>query len=223
MAKIIRPTYPAEFSFGILLLIFLLSSFLSYGIFNLRWHEVIHQGLGLLPMALAGSAVVIATLVLWEEFLFPVRIKPVEDEIIFRNHFTKLKTQVVIYSVIPIIVVFLYFNFDVNPIPFIFWASICVIAPVTGKLISGIKNYNDFLKLSGDAIAFKNNQKEGVLPTIGIEQIQIITNAENGDHKLQILMKNSTVVTIDLDEMELEEYYTTIEKFINSHYQGLVK
>jgi hypothetical protein len=223
MAKIIRPTYPAEFSFGILLLIFLLSSFLSYEIFDLKWHDVIHGGHGILPMALAGLVVVIATLIMWEEFLFPVRIKPMEDEIIFRNHFTKLKMQVLIYSAIPIIVVFLYLNFDVNPVVFTIWASFCVIAPVTGKLISGIKNYNDFLKLSGEAIAFKNNQKEGVLIVKEIEQIRIITNAENGHHKLQIFMKNNNEETIDLDEMELEDYYKTIEQFIHSHYKGLIK
>jgi hypothetical protein len=223
MAKIIRPTYPKEFSIGLLLIIFLLSSFLSFEIFDVRWHEVMEGGTPLLGMVLAGIAVVIMALILWEEFLFPVRIKPVEDQILFRNHFTKLKTQVLIYCFIPIIVCFVFLNYQVSYLPFFIWAGVCLIAPVAGKLISGIKNYNDFLKLTNDTLEFKNNEKEGVLPVSEIREILLIKDEDNVLHKVQVLMLDNRQVIIDLDEMELEAYYHTIDEFIRGHYRALVK
>jgi hypothetical protein len=223
MAKIVRPTYPKEFSIGMLLLIFVLSSFLSFEIFAVKWQQVLDGGSPMLGMLLAGLAVVIMSLILWEEFLFPVRIKPVEDEIVFRNHFTKLKTQVLIYCAIPAIVVFVYFNYEVSHFPFFIWAGICIIAPVAGKLISGIKNYNDFLKISNDAIEYKNNAEEGVLRVHEIKEIGLIRDEAGVLHKIQAEMKNNTTVMIDLDEMELEAYYETIDEFIRSHFGALLR
>lgn len=223
MAKIIRPTYPLEFSIGLLLLIFLLSTFISFEIFDAKWHAVMDGEGPLLGMALSGIAIVIMALILWEEFLFPVRLKPADDKIVFRNHSTKLRTQVLIYCAIPIIVVFIYFNYPVSPLAFSLWAFVCLISPVAGKLISGIKNYNDFLKLTDDTIAYKNNEREGVLPVSGIREIMLIRDESNVLHKVKVLMRNDTEVIIDLDEMELEAYYQTIEGFIRGHYTDLVK
>jgi hypothetical protein len=222
MAKIIRPTYPREFSIGMLILIFALSSFLSFEIFSLKWHDVMEGGTPLLGMVLAGVAVVIMSLIVWEEFLFPVRIKPVEDEIIFRNHFTKLKTQVFIYLAIPVIVGFVYFNYEVSLFPFFIWAAICMIIPAT-KLASGIKNYNDFLKISNDTIEYKDNEKQGVLQVREIQEIIPIRDEENVLHKIEVQMLNSRRVIIDLDEMELEAYYQTIDEFIKGHYMALLR
>lgn len=223
MAKIIRPTYPLEFSIGLLLLIFFLSAFLSFEIFAVTWHEITEGGSPLLGMILAGVVVVIVALILWEEFLFPVRIKPTEDRIIFRNHFTKLKTQVLIYCAVPLIIIFLYLNYEVRPVAFFVWASVCIAAPLVGKLMSGIKNYNDFLSLTDGAIAYKNNEKEGVLKVSEIREIVLIKDEANVLHKIQVVMHNDSQVTIDLDEMELEAYYQTIEHFIKGHYSSLVK
>jgi hypothetical protein len=223
MAKIVRPTYPKEFSIGMLLLIFVLSSFLSFEIFTVKWQQVLDGGSPMLGMLLAGLAVVIMSLILWEEFLFPVRIKPMADEIVFRNHFTKLKTQVLIYCAIPVIVVFVYFNYEVSHFPFFIWAGICIIAPVAGKLISGIKNYNDFLKISNDAIEYKNNAEEGVLRVYEIKEIGLIRDEADVLHKIQVEMKNNTTVMIDLDEMELEAYYETIDEFVRSHFGALLR
>jgi hypothetical protein len=223
MAKTIRPTYPKEFSIGLLLIIFVLSSFLSFEIFDVSWHEIMDGGAPLLGMILAGAAVVIMALILWEEFLFPVRIKPVEDEVLFRNHFTKLKTQVLIYCVIPVIVVFIFLNYKVSYLPFLIWAGVCLVMPVAGKLISGIKNYNDFLKLTNDKLEYKNNEKEGVLPVRDIREINLIKDEDNVLHKVQVVMHDNRQVIIDLDEMELEAYYQTIDEFIRSHYKTLVK
>jgi hypothetical protein len=222
MAKTIRPTYPKEFSIGLLLLIFALSSFLSFEIFAVRWSEVMKGGSQLLGMLLSGLAVVIMAMILWEEFLFPVRIKPTEDKIVFRNHVTKLKTQVLIYCAIPVIVGFIYFNYEVSPVPFIIWSAICLIAPVAGKLASGIKNYNDFLKLTNDSIEYKNNEKGGVLSVRDIQEITLLKDEANVLHKVQVRMLNNSQVMIDLDEMELDAYCLTIEEFIKSHYMALV-
>lgn len=223
MAKIIRSTYPVEFSIGLLLLIFALSTFLSFEIFAVKWREVTEGGAPIFGMLLSGVAVVIMSLILWEEFLFPVRIKPVEDQIVFRNHFTKLKTQVVMYCAIPVIVLFIYFNYEVKYVTFFIWAAVCITSPVVGKLISGIRNYNDFLKLTNDTIEYKNNKKEGVLPVRDIQEIILIKDEANVLHKVQVLMQNNSKVIIDLDEMELESYYQTIDGFIKGHYQDLVR
>lgn len=222
MAKVIRPTYPKEFSIGMLILIFVLSSFLSFEIFDVKWHDVMEASTPLLGMMLAGSAVVVMSLIVWEEFLFPVHIKPVEDEIIFRNHFTKLKTQVLIYCIIPVIVGFVFFNYAVSYVPFFIWATICLIAPA-GKLLSGIKNYNDFLKISHDTIEYKNNEKEGLLKVSEIREIVPVRDEDGVLHKIRVRMMNESDVTIDLDEMELEAYFQTIDEFIKGHYQALLK
>jgi hypothetical protein len=222
MAKIIRPTYPKEFSIGMLILLFVLSSFLSFEIFAVKWHDVMERTSPIVGMALAGVAVVIMSLIVWEEFLFPIHIKPAEDEIIFRNHFTKLKTQVLVYCAIPIIVGLVYFNYEVSLFPFFIWATICMIVPA-GKLLSGIKNYNDFLKISNDAIEYKNNEKEGKLRVSEIKEIVPIRDEANVLHKIQVLMLNNSQTIIDLDEMELEPYYQTIDEFIKGHYNLLLR
>ena len=218
MAKIIRHTYPKEFSIGLLLLVFVLASFLSFEIFEVKWGEIMTGSNQIFGMMLAGLAVVLMALILWEEFLFPVRFKPTADEIIFRNHSTKLQTQIAIYCAIPLIVGFLFFSYAISPVPFFIWAAVCLVAPVAGKLASGLKNYNDFLKLTNDAIEFKNNEKEGVLRITEIQEITLIKDEENILHKVKVHMLNNTEVMIDLDEMELEAYCETIEKFITGHY-----
>lgn len=222
MAKIIRPTYPMEFSIGLLLLIFVVSGFLSFEIFAVKWHEVMEGGSPILGMMLAGMAVVIMSLIVWEEFLFPVRIKPVEEEIIFRNHFTKLKTQVLIYCAIPVIIGVVYFNYAVNYFSFFVWTTICVITPL-GKLVSGIKNYNDFLKITNDTIEYKNNEKSGVLRVSEIQGIVLIRDEANVLHKIKVQMLNNRETIIDLDEMELEAYYQTIDEFVKGHHKMLLK
>jgi hypothetical protein len=223
MAKIIRPTYPLNFSIGLLLLIFLLSAFISFEIFDTTWHAVVGGEGPMLGMALAATAVVIMALILWEEFLFPVRIKPVEDEIIFRNHFTKLKTQMLIYCMIPAIVVFIYVSYNVSLVPFFIWATICTVVPVAGKLISGLKNYNDFLKFTDNTIEYKNNAKEGLILVSDIREIVLIKDEAHVLHKIKVLMSDKTELIIDLDEMELEAYFETIETFIVSHYGSLLR
>jgi len=223
MVKVIRPAYPLEFSIGLLLLIFFLSAFISFEIFDTTWHAIIEGNGPMLGMTLSGIAVVIMALILWEEFLFPVRIKPIEEEIIFRNHFTKLKTQVLIYCLIPAIVVFLYLNYKVNAWPFFIWATICMLAPVAGKLISGIKNYNDFLKFTNGTIEYQNNEEKAVLPVSDIRLITLIKDEAGTLHKVKLRMSDNREVVIDLDEMELEAYFQSIELFIANHYSALLK
>ena len=223
MAKIIRPTYPLEFSIGLLLLIFVLSVFISFEIFDTRW-ALIMEGQGpIAGMVLAGVATVIMALILWEEFLFPVRIKPAENAIVFRNHFTKLQTQLLIYCMIPVIVVFIYFNYKVSTLAFFIWAAICLIVPVAGKLLSGIRNYNDFLKLTNETIEYRNNEKEGVLPISNVCEIVMIRDDANVLHKFKVHMQDGTHVIVDLDEMELEAFLQTIDLFIRNHYSGRVR
>jgi hypothetical protein len=225
MAKIIRPTYPVEFSIGLLILIFVLSFFLSSQIFDVRWRELMDGTNVYFGMFLISSAVVIMVLILWEEFLFPIKIKPGADGMVFHNHRTKLKTQLLIYFIIPAIFIFVYFYFGpkINTIRFIIWAAICTIMPVAIKLVSGINNYNDFLKLTDDRIEYKNNQESGIFYVKDIQRITPIRDERKVLHKMDVSTAQGGNVTIDLDEMELEAFLDSIDHFITAHYPALVK
>jgi len=224
MGKIIRPTYPLEFSIGLLLLIFVLSFFLSYQIFDVPQHDLPEDASIYFGMFLVSSAVIIMLLVLWEEFLFPVKVKPtVDGGVMFRNHRKKLIKQILIYCAIPVIFGFIYFEYKINHVRFIIWAAICVITPVAGKLISGINNYNDFLKLTNDTIEFKNNEKVGIFELKNLHRIVLVKDDRNVLHKIQLVKTDGKEVIIDLDEMELEAFIDSIGKFITHHYKDLLK
>jgi hypothetical protein len=223
MGKIIRKTYPTEFSMGILLLIFIISGFLSPELFDVPLHDL-HQYKAIAPgMFLVSIAVIIMVLIMWEEILFPIKLKSQDGGILFRNHSTKLKTQVFIYSSIPAIFIFVYLNYEVHHVRFIIWAAVCIIPPVIEKIASGINNYNDFLKLTNEVIQYKNNEKEGTFQIEDIQYIKVIKDDRNVIKKIQLLFTNNDHLTIDLDEMELEAFYVYINKYINNHYKHLLK
>ncbi|HEY5745892.1 MAG TPA: heavy metal transporter [Chryseolinea sp.] len=221
MGKIIRPTYPLEFSIGLLILIFVLSFFLSSQLFYIQWHELMEGTNAYFGMLLISVAVLIMVLILWEEFLFPIKVKPEKDGVIFRNHRTKLKTQLLIYCIIPVIFAFVYFNFNVNIVRFIIWATLCTVIPVVVKLVSGINNYNDFLKLTDKIIAYKNNKKSGVFELKEIQRLTLLRDEGNVLHKIQVSTHHENLI-IDLDEMELDAFLNSIDQFITSHYKHLL-
>jgi hypothetical protein len=223
MAKIIRSTYPKEISIGLLLLVLVITAFLSLRIFDgpaARLNEGKNIYLG---AAMVGSAVVIMMLVLWEEFLFPIRVKLDGDVVVFQNHRSKLKKQALIFCPIPLIFIAVYTLYAVNLLAFSIWAAICIISPIAGKLISGIKNYNDFLKLTDDRLEYKNNEKEGGYELKHVQQIVLLKDETKVLHKIQLILTNGQSVLIDLDEMELEDYCVSIDEYLNKHYASLVK
>jgi len=223
MAKIIRQTYPLEVSIGILLLVFALSMFLSGQIFEIKQPDL-NEGKNLyLGMFLVSTSVIIMLLILWEEFLFPVKINQEEGKAVYRNHRTKLKKQALIYCIIPAIFIFIYLHYEVNLVRYCIWAVICVVTPVVGKLISGINNYNDFLVLTNERIEFKNNEKVGNIELQDIKKIIPIRDQRHVLYKVQVLLTDDTLITIDLDEMELEAYFGSIDGFISTHYGWLLK
>ncbi|WP_028978591.1 hypothetical protein [Sporocytophaga myxococcoides] len=221
MRKLIRPTYPKEFSIGLLLLIFIFSIFLSHQIFDVPFLEIsksnVYPG-----MILVGVAVIIMVLIIWEEFLFPIKIKEVNNEIVFRNRRNKLKTQVFIYLFIPAIFGFIYFEYEINHIRFFLWAAVCIIAPIVEKLASGINNYNDFLKFSNDFIEFRNNKKAGLIKLKEVLNFTLVKDEHGVIKKIQLLKSNNEEVIIDLDEMELEAFYDTINNYIANHYEHMM-
>jgi hypothetical protein len=223
MRKVIRPTYPAEFSIGMLALIFIISCLLSHQIFDVPFSDLDQNKSVYFGMFLVGIAVVIMLLIIWEEILFPIRAKEVQGGVIFRNHAAKLKTQLLIYCSIPAIFGFIYFEYDVNHLRFFIWAAVCIASPIVEKIASGINNYNDFLELTNDKIEFKDNEKEGCFEIKEIQSITIIKDERNIIHKIQLLLTNNDNVTIDLDEMELDAFYDSIYKFITIHYKHLLK
>ena len=222
MSKIIRPTYPAGFSFGLLLLIFVIIYFLSHQIFDVRIHDLDENKNVYFGMFLAAMAVIIMILIVWEEFLFPVRIKVVDGGIMFRNHRTKLVAQLLIYLTIPAIFTFIYFNYEVKAIRFWIWAVVCIGTPAIEKIFSGINNYNDFLKLTDTEIAYKNNELEGKYLVKEIKSITIVKDDRNVINKIKLFFITSDNVTIDLDEMELDAFYDSISTFITERYAELV-
>lgn len=223
MAKLIRKTYPKEVSIGLLLLVFVIAAFLSHQIFEGR-AALLNEGkntyLGALMVA---SAVVIMMLVLWEEFLFPVHIRFEGKAVVFSNHRSKLKKQVLIFLLIPVIFAAVYTLYAVNLLGFIIWAGICIISPIAGKLISGLKNYNDFLKLTDETLEYKNNEQEGVYELKHLQQIVLMKDETNILHKIQLVLTNGQSVQIDLDEMEIDAFCVSIDEYFNAHYKDKVK
>ena len=140
MGKIIRPTYPKEFSIGLMLLIFVIAGLLSHQIFNVPYSKLAENLNVFFGMFLVGIAVVIMVLIIWEEILFPIKTKEVNGGMVFRNHGAKLKTQIFIYCSIPAIFCFIYFEYEVNHVRFFIWATVCMVAPVAyfcQKLLHG--------------------------------------------------------------------------------------
>ena len=223
MGKIIKPSYPIEISIGLLILIFALSFFLSGQIFAIPRMDLQGDYSVYFGMFLASVAVLIMVLILWEELLFPVAVDLEQEEVIFRNHRTKLKIQAFIYLSIPAIFAFIYLNYQLHEVRFYIWAAICILVPVVAKLVSGINNYNDFLKLTFDTIEYKNNKKEGAFEIKNIQQIIPIKDERDVLYKVQLSLANNSQVTIDLDEMELEVFYDSIEKYITDNYHSLIK
>jgi len=221
--KVVRKTYRRDVSFGLMVIIFSVVFFLAGQLFEKHQPNLggfIDLNFG---KALVSIAVVVMILILWEEILFHVHIKPVDDGLIFRNHATKLKFQVMIYLIIPLIIGFLYVNYQLNVFRFFSWAIVVTGLPVIGKLMSGIKNYNDFLKLTVSAIQYKNNELQGTYLLSDVRRMVLIKDDGHVLHKLKLELATGNPVTIDLDEMELEDFYEAINKYIDVHYPHLLK
>lgn len=218
MPKLIRSTYPRPFSIALLSLIFIISCLLSFQIFTVSFHDLEENREILGGMLLVGTAVIIMLLIIWEEFLFPIKVKEINGGLIFRNHRTKLTAQLLIYCSIPAIFIFIYLEFEVNLVQFIICATVCIIVPVLEKLASGLNNYNDFLKLTKEKIEFKDNDKEGSFDLKNIQKIVIIKDEGNIIKKIKLVLKNHENVAIDLDKMELDAFFGPIYKFITTKY-----
>lgn len=223
MTKTIRKTYPRDFSIGVLIIIFTCVFFLAGQLFEK--HQPNLNGYLNMYVAyfLVSLAVLIMILILWEESLFPVTIIPEGDELIFRNHRTKLKIQALIFLSIPVIITFLFLNYEVKTFRFFGWAAVCAGLPILAKLISGINNYNDFLTLTSSYIEYKNNELEGKINISEVKSIEL-TKDEKGLHQKLILnMKTGDPLTIDMDEMELEDFYEAIDEYISEQYKSLFR
>jgi hypothetical protein len=221
MGKIIRPTYPREFSVGLLILIFALVFLLSSQVFDVHWGELLEGTNAYYGMLLVAFAVVVMVVIIWEEFFFPVKLKSVNGGVVFRNHTNKLHIQLLIYCIIPAIFAFVYTQFKVDDTRFFIWAAISTLLPVAIKLISGLKNYNDFLKLTHDIIVYKNNKKEGVLALKDIQRLTLIRDERKVLHKIEVLTNGKSLI-IDLDEMELDAFLNAIDEFIATHYKDFL-
>jgi hypothetical protein len=223
MKNIIRPTYPKEFSIGLILLIFIIACFLSHQIFVVPIHDLNQNQDIYIGMFLASVAVIIMVLILWEEILFPVKLKAVDGGIEFRNRKSKLRMQLMMYCCIPLILGYIYFNFEVKWFRFILWVAVCMVPPILEKIISGVNNYEDFLKLTDNSIEYKNNEKEGNILIKDIVYISFMKDDRNFVEKIKLVLKNTEEVIIDLDEMELDAFYDSIQTFVKTHYTQMLR
>ncbi|HCX24888.1 MAG: heavy metal transporter [Flammeovirgaceae bacterium] len=223
MTKTIRKTYPRDFSIGVLIIIFTCVFFLAGQLFEKHQPNLSDYLNMYVAYFLVSLAVLVMILILWEEILFPVTIKPEGDGLIFRNHRTKLKIQALFFLSIPAIIVFLFLNYEINTFRFFGWAAVNTGLPILGKLISGINNYNDFLTLTSSYIEYKNNELEGKFEVCDIQSIHINKDDKGLHQKLVLEFKSSESVTIDMDEMELEDFYESIDEYIAEHYKSLLK
>jgi hypothetical protein len=222
MEKIVRRAYPVEVSLLMLGFIFLVVCFFTKDIFEISFNYPTPDKTGIMGMFLVGAAVVIALLIIWEELLFPVVLKQNNDTLTVNNHQEKLLIQTCIYLAIPAIFFFIYKNFNISMFHFAVWAGICLIVPIMAKIYSGIINYNDYLKLSPYEIEYKNNEKEGKFQVSEVSYIQVIKDRNNILSKLKLGINNTEII-IDLDEMELDAYYNSIEEFTQRTYNNLLK
>lgn len=222
MGKVIRQAYPAQFSIGLLLLIFAMSFFLSAQIFEGLPAAMREGARAYFGMFLVSTAVTLMVLILWEEFLFPIKVIPAETGVVFRNHRNKLKTQLLIYCVIPAIYIFIYVFYEVNQVRFFIWAIVNIFVPFAGKLFSGINNYNDFLKLTSEVVEFRNNEKSGKFQVGNLTYITLVRDERNVLHNILVGIDDGEV-EISIDEMELDAYHSAIDSYISTHYAGLVR
>lgn len=222
MGKVIRSTYPLDFSIGLLMLIFAMACLLSHQIFDVPIHQMNESEGIYFGMFLASIPVVIMVIIVWEEILFPVKVKELDDALVFRNHRTKLRLQILIYCCIPAILGFIYWEYEVNHIRFFIWSAVCMVPPIAEKIISGVNNYNDFLKFTDKEIEYKNNEKIGLFDIKNIQKIIIKRDDRQIIQKIELLFYTGNPITIDLDEMELDEFYDSIESSLSEKYARLM-
>ena len=223
MTNVVRKTYPAAFSAGIMILIYALTFFLSQQIFTVPISALNQNKSVYFGMFLASTAVIIMILILWEELLFPIKLREVNGGMIFHNHRNKIRTQLLIYCTIPAIFSYIYLNYEVNLIRFLILTAICILLPIVEKIASGINNYNDFLQLTNEEVEYKDNEKVGTFKIKDIQTFTIITHDKEHTHQIELLFKNNDTVTIDLHEMELEAYYVSIYDYMKIHYGHMLK
>jgi hypothetical protein len=222
MAKVIRKNYPRDVSFGILAIVFVVTFFLSGQLFEKQSFESQLLIEKYLAEFLVSSAVTLMVLIIWEELLFPVKVIHEKDGELFRNHKSKLILQLIMYLAIPVIVVFLYLTYNVNGFRFFIWALVILVLPVADKLMTGINNIHDYLKLGESIIEYKDNELGGTFNVNDISQIAIIKDKDQVLSKLELTLKDKKTVLIDLDKMELQDYYEPIEEYIRSNYKELL-
>ncbi|MEQ8239108.1 MAG: heavy metal transporter [Cyclobacteriaceae bacterium] len=218
MKKLIKSKLPTEYGIGILMLLFGLTFFLSGRLFEHSLSNQSNASNNYFGMFLASLVVIAVVLILWEEVLFPIKITHTKEEVVFRNHRSKLKIQVLLYLIIPVTIGYLILYFDINLFFFAPWAIVCLVIPVAGKLVSGINNYHDFLRLTDDVLEYKNNEKIGAFKVVDILAMKLIQDEDKILSKLQLSLTDQSQVVIDLDEMELEEFYESIEEYITQHF-----
>jgi len=217
--KTVRSSHPAESNILLLSYVFFIACFFSYQMLGVTFHDLLHWHNAYIGIFLMGVAATVMVLIVWEEMVFPVKAIPLKGGWVFKNHRTKLKTQILLYSIIPAIICFVYFQYEVNRLHFILWALVCMVPPIVEKLVSGLKNYNDFLTLTPDFIEYKNNEKEGRFEANEIQSITPIDDENSVIKKIQLLFTNKETVVIDLHEMELEDFYDAIDAYITANYQ----
>jgi hypothetical protein len=222
MRNLVRPTYPPGVNFVILAFMFFIASFSSYEMFDVHVHNPHHLKNAFFGIALVGFSVVLMTMIIWEEILFHIKVKEISGGLIFRNQRRKTRMQILLFLPIPAIFTFVYQEYDLKVSHFIIWATVCIILPAIEIIVSGINSHRNYLKLTSRMIKYKSNKKEESFNTNDIQNITVVKERKFIT-KIQLLLANNDKVTIDLEEMHLQEFYDSIYKFIKIHYKHLLK
>ena len=221
--KLVRKSHPAESNILLLSYIFFTACFFSYQMFGVTFHDLLQWNIAYVGMFLTGAAVSIMVMIVWEEMLFPLKAHKVKGGLIFRNHQVKLKTQILFFCGIAVILSVIFLGFEVNTFHFVIWSLICLVPPIVEKIASGVKNYNDYLKLTSTRIEYKNNEKEGTFEIKDLQNISILKDENKVTKKIQLHLQNNKNIIIDLHEMELDAFYHSIDNFISIKYRQLLK
>jgi multisubunit Na+/H+ antiporter MnhB subunit len=222
MKKPLQPAKSIELDVFIISLVFLIVFFFSSQIFEVSFNDPGQRNIACTGMLIIATAAILLTLIVWENLLFSLQIKSVEDGVKVGNHNKKNVFQAFFYLAILVLFLFVFLYYPINRFYYTLWFSFFAAVPILHKLIYSARNRNSFLKLTTSEIQFQNQQKKGRFYLKNIQYIRIVKGAKNSIAKLRLGVDNSEV-TIDLDEMKVDAFYDKIAEYIKKNYTTLLK
>ena len=222
MKKLLYPVQRLELDILAICLIFLIALFFSNPVFDLSYKEPNHRLTAYTGMFLVGMAAVLLTLIVWENLLFYLRLRFVEDGVKVCNPTRKNVIQGLLYAGMLLLFLVIYVYYPVNEFYFRLWFSLFATIPIVHKITYKFRSSNPLLKLTRSEIQFRNRRKMGRFYVKNIQYIRIIKGAKDSISKLRLGVDDDEV-TIDLDEMNVDPFNDNITDYIKKNYTTLLK